>query len=352
MTETRISCAPPPPANGKGQGLSGFFMIGGAHEHAARSRGNSGKRMNSFRETENRAGLARITCGWKKPELPLEWVRRYWRDVHSPAITRRAGIYDYRHSQYDAVDPALLGDANGVELHCPSDAQLMWTSDVRYRDAASLAAFDASPPPEVKPHLLGDIDLIVDKSTTYRAVGENASTYVDRTGDATPHGPPVLPTYALFLRQRSDQPAFRQCVRSLAELWADCGGVKRLRMSLFEVPDMEAERKAGYPIRTHPPEQQYQGLMDVVLSHKKVGRELPAIAGGIDFARYISTIHAYPVAAHYVSVYGGRPTIVGLRGYAAHRAIEALGAGNQKQAELLEWMYGPAAKDGPVAVNE
>ncbi len=308
--------------------------------------------MNSFKDMENQAGLARITCGWKKPELPLQWVRRYWRDVHSPAITRRAGIYDYRHIQYDDVDPALLGEVDGVELHCPSDAQLMWTSDVRYRDAAGLAAFDASPPPEVKPHLLGDIDLIVDRSTTYRAVGENASTYIDRTDDATPHGSPILPTYALFLRQRSDEPAFRACVRALAERWANCDGVERLRMSLFEVPDMEAERKAGYPIKTHPPEQQYQGLMDVVLSHKKVGRALSAIAAEIDAARHIGTIHAYPIAAHYVSVYGGRPTIVGLRGYAAHRAIEALGAANQKQAGLLEWMYGTAASDGPTEGNE
>ncbi len=308
--------------------------------------------MKSLRDIENRAGLARITCGWKKPELPLEWVRRYWRDVHSPAITRRAGIYDYRHSQYDQVDTALFGAVDGVELQCPQDAQLMWTSDVRYRDEAGLAAFDASPPPEVKPHLLGDIELIVDKSTTYRAVGGNACTCIDRTGDATPHGSPASPTYALFLRRRGDEPSFRECVRSLAERWAKCDGVERLRVSLFEVPDMAAERKAGYPIKTHPPEQQYQALLDVALSHREVGPELLGRAAGIDFARHISTMHAYPVAAHYVSVYGGRPTIVGLRGYAAHRAIEALGAANQKQAGLLEWMYGPAAIDGPGVVSE
>ena len=118
-------------------------------------KGNPGKRMQSLRDIEN-----------------------------------RAGIYDYRHSQYDEVDPGLLGAVDGVELHCPPGAQLMWTSDVRYRDEASLAAFDASPPPEVKPHLLGDIELIVDKSTTYRAVGDNACTYIDHTDDAAPHGPP------------------------------------------------------------------------------------------------------------------------------------------------------------------
>ena len=270
-------------------------------------------------------------------------MRRYWRDVHSPAITRRAGIYDYRHFQYDAVDPALLGTVADIDLECPGDAQLMWTSDVRYLDKAGLAAFDATPPVGAKPHLLGDIDLIVDRSTTYRAVGANARTLADRTGIAMPQGPPAAPAYALFLRQRADQASFRECVRDLAGAWAGRDGVQRVRMSLFEVPDMEAERKAGYPIRTHPPEQQYQAMLELVLDRREVGRQLLDRTTGLGLAGRISAIHAYPVAACYTSVYAGRATIVGLRGYAAHRAIEALGAANQKQAELLQWMYGDAA---------
>lgn len=302
--------------------------------------------MSTLTDTENRAALARITCGWKKPELPLSWVRRYWRDVHSPAISRRDGIYDYRHYQYDEVDPALFGAVGGVELECPAGEQLMWNSDVRYLDEAGLAAFDATPPPEVKPHLLGDIDLIVDRSTTYRAVGSNALTVVDRTGDATPQGPPAKPAYALFMRRRADESSFRECVRTLARRWSAFDGVLRVRMSLFEVPDMEAERKAGYPIRTHPVEQQYQATVELVLSRRDVGRELLGDRVKADWAGPIRTIHAYPVAACYTSVYAGRPTLVGLRGYAAHQAIRALDADNQTEPGLLEWMYGPVARDG------
>ena len=302
--------------------------------------------MTILTDVENRAGVARITCGWKKPELPLSWVRRYWRDVHSPAITRRAGIYDYRHYQYDEVDPALFGAVGSVELECPPGERLMWNSDVRYLDEAGLAAFDATPPPEVKPHLLGDINLIVDRSTTYRAVGSNALTLVDRTADATPQGPPAKPAYALFLRRRADESSFRECVRALARRWSEFDGVLRVRMSLFEVPDMEAERKAGYPIRTHPVEQQYQATVEIVLSEQAVGRELLGDRVDVDWAGPIRAIHAYPVAACYTSVYAGRPTLVGLRGYAAHRAIRALGADNQTEPGLLEWIYGPVARDG------
>ena len=297
-------------------------------------------------DVENRAGLARITCGWKKPELRRSWVRRYWRDVHSPAISRRAGIYDYRHYQYDEVESTLLGAAEGVELECPPGEQLMWNSDVRYLDEAGLAAFDATPPPEVKPHLLGDIDLIVDRSTTYRAVGSNALTLVDRTADATPQGPPAKPAYALFMRRRANESSFRECVRTLARRWSELDGVLRVRMSLFEIPDMEAERKAGYPIRTHPAEQQYQSTIEIVLNEREVGQDLLSDRVGVNWAGAIRTIHAYPVAACYTSVYAGRPTLVGLRGYAAHQAIRALDADNQTEPGLLEWMYGAVARDG------
>ena len=109
---------------------------------------------------------------------------------------------------------------------------------------------------------------------------------------------------------------------------------------------MEAERKAGYPIKTHPPEQQYQAAVELVLDRREAARELLRGADGMSAAGEISAIHAYPVVACYTSVYAGRATIVGLRGYAAHCAIEALGAANQQQAGLLEWMYGDAAGGG------
>jgi hypothetical protein len=303
-------------------------------------------------ETENRASLARITCGWKKPELPLDWVRRYWRDVHSPAIARRAGVYDYRHSQFDAVTPDLLSPIADVGYACDPLAQLMWLSDVRYENDEGLNAFGVSPDGEVKAHLLGDIELIVDQSTTYRAVGENARTLIDKTGIATPQGAPKSPTFGLFFRQRGDEPSFRACVTRMAEQWAGMAGVLRLRLNLFEVPDMEAERKAGYPIKTHPVERQYQAWMELTLADISVGKALVSPDSGIDYAAHIGEIHAYPVISHYVFNYGGRPTLVGLRGYSAYEAIQALDAANQRQPSLLTWMYGDVVAGGPVSTGE
>jgi hypothetical protein len=297
-------------------------------------------------DDENRAGLTRVTCGWKKPELSIDWVRRYWRDVHSPAIARRAGVYDYRHSQFDPLRGDLFAPLAGVDYAAPAGAQLMWLSDVRYLDEAALAEFGRSPDGEVKAQLLADIELIVGRSTTYKSVGENTRTLLDATGNRFPQGPVRHPSFAVFFRQRSDEPSFRECVRRLAARWAAAKDVLRVRLTIFDVPDMEAERKAGYPVKTHPVEQQYQAWIDLVLRDTAAARELLTPEKDIDVARHVSVVHAYPVRVVYTSVYGGRPTIVGLRGFAAYEAIEALGADNQKQTSLLEWMYGPIARGG------
>ena len=298
--------------------------------------------MNAEVEAENRSSLSRITCGWKKSHLPIEWVRRYWRDVHSPAISRRAGLYEYRHSQFGAVRTDLFARVAGVDFDCPPDQQLMWLSDVRYFDEAGLAAFGESPPAEVKAHLLADIDLLVDKSTTYRSVGDDAHTFVDDTADPAPAGPVVSPSFALFFRQRGDDAAFRATLRALAQRWASTAGVRRVRLSLFERPDMEAERKAGYPIKTHPVEQQYQGWIDLVVeAHFGTSNLLKADAAQL--AAHVQVLHTYPVDNLYTFVVGGKPTLIALRGYPAYEAIQQFDAAGQRQRGLLEWMYGPIA---------
>ncbi len=298
--------------------------------------------MATLVETENKAGICRVTAGWKKKELPLEVVRRYWRDVHSPSIARRAGIWDYRHFQYDPVVTDLFAPVEGIDFVAPDDQQLMWTSDVRYRDEAALAVFGQSPAKEILPGILGDIDLIVDQSTTYKALDENAFTFKDETGVATPQGTPKLPTFQLFFRQKGEEAPFRAALTELAKAWAANPKVLRVRLSLFEVPDMEAERKAGYPVKTHPVERQYQAWIDLVIADKTDAREL--LTAKADLADYVHTIHAYPVTTLCTFNYDGKPTLAGLRGFPAWDALTTLGGFHQAKPEILEWMYGDVAQ--------
>ena len=298
--------------------------------------------MNDLPGTENLAGICRVTCGWKKKDLPLEVVRRYWRDVHSPSIARRDGIWDYRHFQYDPVDADFFAPVDGIALSCPDDEQLMWTSDVRYRDEHALSAFGESPPADVLPGILGDIDLIVDQSTTYKALDDRAVTLKDDTGQHTPQGAPDLPTYQVFFRQRGDEAPFRETMRALAQAWAAAPGVRRVRLSLFDAPDMEAERKAGYPVKTHPVERQYQAWIDLTLNDRTAGRDLLGAVPSLSDA--VHTVHAYPTTTLCTFNYAGRPTLAGLRGFPAYDALTALGGFHQAQPQILEWMYGDVDK--------
>lgn len=286
---------------------------------------------------ENHARICRITCGWKKSDLPLDAVRRYWRDVHSPAIARRPGIWEYRHYQFDAVRPIL--DLTDVEQACPADEQLMWLSDVRYADDAALATFAAEPGDQVRGELLGDIDLIVDQSTTYKAIDAMARTLIDDSALIPPQGQPPAPAFGLFLRGRTSEADFRTFVVDLAERWARTPGVLRLRYSLLEAPDVAAERAAGYPIKTHPPERQYQAWIDIAVADETIARTLDTTG----IAEHVHTLHAYPIAANYTSNYRGKPTFVGLRGFPAWDALTTIGGYNQAQPAILRWMYGPVA---------
>lgn len=298
--------------------------------------------MNALTDIENKARIARVTAGWKKAHLSLEVVRRYWRDVHSPSIARRAGIWDYRHFQYDPVRADLFNPVDGMILSCPADEQLMWTSDVRYADEDALAAFGASPDDAAKALILGDIDLIVDQSTTYKAIDENAVTLLDDTGEAMPQGTPERPTYQIFFRSRGAEGAFHAAMRRLAIAWTSMPGVLRVRLSLLDAPDMEAERAAGYPIKTHPVERQYQAWIDLVVENDAAAA--PLLGAIPDAAEHIREAHAYPVTTLCTFNYNGRPTLAGLRGFPAYDALTTLGGYHQAQPALLDWMYGPIAE--------
>ena len=230
-----------------------------------------------------------------------------------------------------------MSPVDGVQYHCNPHHQLMWLSDVRYADDHALAMFAADPDPLVRGQLLGDIDLIVDQSTTYKAVGDQAQTMVDTSPLIPPQGKPKTAAFSLFFRTSGEHAD--SFIRDLAANWATINGVQRLRLSLLEAPDVAAERAAGYPIKTHPTERQYQAWIDLILDSDAVAATLPLH----DISAHVHTIHAYPVAANYTSNYAGRPTFVGLRGFPAWDALTSIGGYNQAQPQIMEWMFGPKA---------
>ena len=88
--------------------------------------------------------------------------------------------------------------------------------------------------------------MIVDRSTTYLVLGANVHTVKDETHQPAPLGLVTASTFSLFIPSRGEESEFRARLTALVQDWAERPDVLRVRLSLFEVPDMEAERKAGY----------------------------------------------------------------------------------------------------------
>ena len=96
---------------------------------------------------ENRARISRTTAGiYKHHGVDAEAehrLHRYARDVHSPAIARRAGIHTYRHFSFGDVLPQFLQPLGSVALSAPDGEQFTGAGHLDYLDERALAAFYA-----------------------------------------------------------------------------------------------------------------------------------------------------------------------------------------------------------------
>lgn len=198
--------------------------------------------------------------------------------------------------------------------------------------------------------LVADVPLIQQWTAPHYAQGPDAGrTLVDRTGIAVPQGVPPQPQFSLFLRQRADARGFREYVLDLAQRWSNHPGVRRLRITLLQSDDVK-QAAGDYGIKGIASAQghQFHAWLDLVLATEAVGGQLLSNTHDKGMRTYVSALHAYPVVERYTYVYGGKPTVVGLRGYAAYQAIEEFAADNQNDARFLQWMYGPVVQDGPL----
>jgi hypothetical protein len=289
---------------------------------------------------ENRATSLALNCGWTADNPSLEAVRRYHRDVHAPLIARRPGIYQYQHYIFDPIRAGLFAPTEGIELDCQVGEQFSAAVAASYLTAAEHARSAAAMPASLGPLISADIPRINKRTALYVTDEPGAGhTFVDTTGFAVPQGPPELPGFGLFFRQRADKEKFREGMKKLAQKWSAEAGVRRLRLMFLKV--------GGTAHTAMENEHLHQAWIDLVIDNDQVARQLQ-LKHAKEIRPIVRALHAYPVHERYTYVYAGRPTLVGLRGYAAYQAIQEFGATNQEDPRILEWMYGPVAQGGPV----
>ena len=307
--------------------------------------------MKDIASVENRATISRTTAGVYRyhgvDPVAEDRLHRYSRDVHSPAIARRPGIHLYRHLSWGAVRPDFLPAVTGICYDAAEDKRITGAGHLDYLDQRALDAFYRSPDARVRDRLLADLNILggaPGRTTTYRTTAGNAFTFMDSTGEPMPQGVPAIPRYGVFLRARDTGSDFRATVRAVASAWSRIAGVRRVRLHLFDRPDMSVESAQGYPVHPAPADEHYQAWIDLVVEEESLGATLTMEPNGRELTAEVREIHVQPVEVTYTYVWAGVPTVVGLRGFPAWQLITELQAHNQSDPELLRWMYGPAAE--------
>lgn len=287
---------------------------------------------------ENAASLAATAFGWWRRDVPSEECYRYWRDVHGPLAARIPGLFQYRQRHLNPIVPGEWPAIDGVQMGLPLDQQPQGSAELLFLTPEDQASFGTSP--LVTEYVFNDERNLVRRNVTYAVSEGNCRTLIDQTGCPTPQGGMPNPGWMVCLQRAHgvDDESFREYLREqLALAWGQLPGVRRVRLSLLEPYDETGWRSPGVR-HDWSPEHQHQAWIDLVVSDRSVLRDLAETAGITDHVR---ALNPFPVAEQYTLVFGGQPTAVGLRGWPAVQTIDAVGADNQRDADLLEAMYGP-----------
>lgn len=295
--------------------------------------------IESVVQTENGAPVWVTFYAWWKPDMPSESAYRYWRDIHGVWASRTPGFYQYRQLHLGRVEPELLAGLSGIETDLPESEQPSGIAHIAYRSELHFRILRL---PFALQQAEQDELYFVSRNAVQRASLPGTRTYVDRTNNAEPNGPSTTPRFLLAFRRSKgmSEAAFRtHLAERLASRWSERSDVTRVRLELLEPYDEPAPTKGGVD-HAWEEDKRYDALLDVQLTED--GTLAKLFDEPERDTSTIEAIHAYPIREVYTLVYGGKPTLVGLRGYPAVETIETAGAEFQKSQQVLKFTYGPA----------
>lgn len=299
---------------------------------------NKTKTETNVVDTENQASAISTFFAWWRSDVSEELAYRYWRDVHGVWAARTPGFRQYRQFHLDPAEPSLLRGLEGIETDLPREDQPNGIAHIAY--SSRLYARLLRLPFALKQAEQDDV-IYVGRNTFHRSSLPYSRTFVDRLNEPTPHGPPPCPRFLLAFKKRKGlaQADFRTYLaEELATSWATSNDVLRLRVDIF-APYVETPSSPGAVSHIWDPDKRYDATIDVAVS---VATDAAAFFASSNIsADKVTAVHAYPVREIYTLVYDGKPTLVGLRGYAAMQAIEEANAEFQKSSQVLKFTYGP-----------
>lgn len=287
-------------------------------------------------ETENKAKVVATFFAWWKNDINSELAYKYWRDVHGPWASRTPGFYQYRQLHLNNIDPTLLSNLKGIKLDCPISSQPNGVANI-YHSSKFMANLLRKPFAKK----IGDKDNVyfVARNTYQRASLPISKTYVDRINVPEQNGEVKNPSYLLaFIKKdglrKSDFEEY--LISEFCEPWSKNQSTLRLRVEILNQHNNEPDSPNGVS-HTWSENKQYNAWIEIELSAETSLSSLFDTTKS--YRDIIQSIHVYPIREIYTFVFDGKPTLVGLRGYQAATAIEALNAEFQKSKKILKSMY-------------
>ncbi|HEY7417571.1 MAG TPA: EthD domain-containing protein [Ktedonobacteraceae bacterium] len=281
----------------------------------------------------------------RKEALSYDLFRDYWRDVHIVLGTRIRVSYLHRLHFLTFASPVIWANLEGIEVTCPIEDRFDGIAEVWYPSGDHIRGFSSNPLSKI---IAEDEQNIFSRVIPYFTLAGNVRTYIDVLAECPLDGPQKFPTLIFCIQKvttTSIQDFRTYMADQFAPVFAQSETALRVRLHLPEA--YKALRQSPHVRYEHPEDKQYQAWMEVMFKNSSAMARFFDIfihhAAIKDLSQYIRALHTYVESETYTYVNQGQPTLVGLRGYSAARAIMAVGARNEMQDDVLRIIYGDEA---------
>jgi hypothetical protein len=226
----------------------------------------------------------------------------------------------------------------------PEGPPIEGVAEITFSSMQGLATLVATP---TVARMLIDEQNVLKGAYCYLSSAGNAVTLLDRLKTNAPSGRVEGYGVLLFLRKDSKTSLddFGALLRGeLATTLTSSDEVLKVRMHLFEPYNDQIwlSPNVSHAIDVNA---QYQGYYEIVFADAGAAKTFTQSASLAALATKIralaSGVVTYPSDSTYTLVYGGRPTVAGLRGVSAAKTLMSVGDPvNEKSLDLLRGLYG------------
>jgi hypothetical protein len=274
----------------------------------------------------------------RRRAIPLDLFFEYWVNAHAAQIAARLpGIHDLWLHELDYDAGQLWPRVSGVESELAEEDRFEGIPEPAFVDEAGVQAFLAAAAP-----LMDDEPNIFEETVAYQSIGDNSTTFVDRSEPNAAGGDRGIVKFLVFLQARDSADAFRAfATGELAPRLAASEHVLKLRQHLFEpYHDDYGGMDARGLSHAKTPEKQYQGMVEIGfrdrMSFGAFARS-DAWAGLRDrYAEALRGAHAFAVPVTHRLRRDGELTLAGLRTPMVADLIERVGAASQLEPAVVD----------------